>query len=142
MVKLIFLNFQTCRLEQVVQTYVILLFTILSVFCRNYWTVKPLGSQCDCSSFLDGPKFSIRSHVKLIYLLLQQIDEEFEKLPCPPSPLLFQSGNGEGILEHQLNGYEKFEEMIGYTFRDRSYLLQAFTHASYHYNTVTDCYQR
>ena len=41
-----------------------------------------------------------------------------------------------------LQGYDKFEEAIGYTFRDKSYLLQAFTHASYSANTLTDCYQR
>lgn len=27
-------------------------------------------------------------------------------------------------------------------FNDRAYLLQAFTHASYTYNRITDCYQR
>merc|ERR1739844_534532 len=45
-------------------------------------------------------------------------------------------------LEFLLNGYEKFEELIGYKFNDRSYLLQAFTHASYYPNRLTDCYQR
>ncbi|OTF77775.1 endoribonuclease Dicer-like protein [Euroglyphus maynei] len=35
-----------------------------------------------------------------------------------------------------------FEEIIGYRFRDRAYLVQAFTHNSYYENTVTDCYQR
>ncbi|KAK0420733.1 hypothetical protein QR680_014851 [Steinernema hermaphroditum] len=34
------------------------------------------------------------------------------------------------------------EETIGYTFRDKAYLLQAFTHASYSKNRVTGCYQR
>lgn len=45
-------------------------------------------------------------------------------------------------LEHLLEGFDALEEKINYKFRDRSYLLQAFTHASYHYNTITDCYQR
>jgi len=31
---------------------------------------------------------------------------------------------------------------IGYKFRDNSYLLQAFTHASYQANRLTDDYQR
>nr|XP_054928461.1 endoribonuclease Dcr-1-like isoform X3 [Dermacentor andersoni] len=45
-------------------------------------------------------------------------------------------------LDELLSGYDAFEARIGYRFRDRAYLLQAFTHASYHYNRLTDCYQR
>ncbi|XP_071079246.1 endoribonuclease Dicer-like isoform X2 [Haliotis cracherodii] len=74
----------------------------------------------------------------------QQVSEyEFEELQCPPSPL-FLAGHhhANNMLLHLLDGYNVFEEKIGYTFQDRSYLLQAFTHASYHYNSITDCYQR
>lgn len=35
-----------------------------------------------------------------------------------------------------------FEDEIGYKFNNKEYLLQAFTHASYYYNNITDCYQR
>uniref|UniRef100_A0A914Y452 Uncharacterized protein n=1 Tax=Panagrolaimus superbus TaxID=310955 RepID=A0A914Y452_9BILA len=38
--------------------------------------------------------------------------------------------------------FYNLEEKIGYTFRDRSFLIQAFTHASFTYNRVTGCYQR
>ena len=62
--------------------------------------------------------------------------------PLPLSPLLEDSREGRIQLEFLLNGYEKFEELIGYKFKDRSYLLQAFTHASYYPNRLTDCYQR
>ena len=62
--------------------------------------------------------------------------------PIPLSPLLDNSKEGRVQLGFLLNGYEKFEELIGYKFRDRSYLLQAFTHASYYPNRLTDCYQR
>ena len=70
-----------------------------------------------------------------------------EKIPphifrLPPSPLLDDSKEGKIQLNFLLNGYDKFEELIGYKFRDRSYLLQAFTHASYYPNRLTDCYQR
>lgn len=41
-----------------------------------------------------------------------------------------------------LDGYEELEKNIGYKFHDISYLLQAFTHASYQPNRLTDCYQR
>lgn len=41
-----------------------------------------------------------------------------------------------------LDGYAELEESMGYKFREPSYLLQAFTHASYQPNKLTDCYQR
>lgn len=69
-------------------------------------------------------------------------EHQLEELESPISPLLTHISNAKEVLEHLLDGYETFEKEIGYQFRDRSYLLQAFTHASYHYNTVTDCYQR
>jgi endoribonuclease Dicer len=35
-----------------------------------------------------------------------------------------------------------FEEMIGYKFNNKAFLVQAFTHSSYIQNTTTQCYQR
>lgn len=61
---------------------------------------------------------------------------------APKSPLLFYAPNPHETLEQLLDGYSEFETHIGYTFRDRSYLLQAMTHASYSPNRLTDCYQR
>lgn len=63
-------------------------------------------------------------------------------LSCPRSPLLHHLAGARTILVDLLDGYSVFEDSIGYHFRDRSYLLQAMTHASYSPNTVTDCYQR
>lgn len=37
--------------------------------------------------------------------------------------------------------FNKLENSIGYKFKDRAYLLQAFTHASYYRNRITGCYQ-
>lgn len=68
--------------------------------------------------------------------------EEPSCLPAPSSPLLRYADNADELLQFHLSGYDVFEQHIQYWFRDRSYLLQAFTHASYHYNEVTDCYQR
>ena len=34
------------------------------------------------------------------------------------------------------------EKTINYVFKDKSFLVQAFTHMSYHLNKVTGCYQR
>ncbi|KAK3931803.1 Endoribonuclease Dcr-1 [Frankliniella fusca] len=63
-------------------------------------------------------------------------------LQPPNSPLLRHVANPEGQLEVMLDGFEKFEQKIHYRFADRSYLLQALTHASYSPNQLTDCYQR
>lgn len=60
----------------------------------------------------------------------------------PKSPLLLYSPNATEQLQNLLDGFDKFEDSIGYKFRDRSYLLQAMTHASYSPNRLTDCYQR
>ncbi|XP_064484368.1 endoribonuclease Dicer-like [Ornithodoros turicata] len=59
-----------------------------------------------------------------------------------PLELPLVDPNGVSALEELLSGYDAFERRIAYNFRDRAYLLQAFTHASYHYNRLTDCYQR
>lgn len=45
--------------------------------------------------------------------------------------------NAERTLNHLISGFENFERKINYTFQNKAYLLQAFTHASYHYNTIT-----
>ncbi|XP_069696429.1 endoribonuclease Dcr-1 [Periplaneta americana] len=63
-------------------------------------------------------------------------------LKAPRSPLLRNVSNPEAELKKLLDGYEVFERRIGYKFRDRSYLLQSLTHASYSPNRLTDCYQR
>lgn len=60
----------------------------------------------------------------------------------PRSPLLHFGSNVQESLDKILDGYNQFEDIIGYTFKDRSYLLQAMTHASYSPNRLTDCYQR
>lgn len=74
----------------------------------------------------------------------KELDGEGEEghIPVLISPLLKHVEGAHALLEFYLDGYDAFERRIEYHFRDRSYLLQAFTHASYHYNTITDCYQR
>ncbi|CAK6975072.1 endoribonuclease Dicer [Scomber scombrus] len=62
-------------------------------------------------------------------------------LKIPPRCLLAHP-DAERTLNHLISGFENFEAKINYTFQNKAYLLQAFTHASYHYNTITDCYQR
>lgn len=69
-------------------------------------------------------------------------DGSYGEVELPRSPLLRHVPNPETELERLLDGYDEFERHIGYQFRDRSYLLQALTHASYSPNQLTDCYQR
>jgi endoribonuclease Dicer len=60
----------------------------------------------------------------------------------PKSPLLHSVPKAEETLERLLDGFDQFEKDLDYKFNDRSYLLQAMTHASYSPNRLTDCYQR
>lgn len=68
-------------------------------------------------------------------------DLEYGCLRIPPR-CMFDHPDAEKTLTHLIAGFENFEEKINYRFKNKAYLLQAFTHASYHYNTITDCYQR
>ena len=69
-------------------------------------------------------------------IIYQQLDPPKSPLAACPLP------DAQEQLTLLLSGYDQFEKKINYCFRDKSYLLQAFTHASYHRNRLTDCYQR
>lgn len=71
-----------------------------------------------------------------------QFQYMYDDWTIPRSPLLHFSPSVDESLNRLLDGYDKFEQAIGYQFRDRSYLLQAMTHASFSPNRLTDCYQR
>ncbi|ELV12129.1 Endoribonuclease Dicer [Tupaia chinensis] len=68
-------------------------------------------------------------------------DLEYGCLKIPPR-CMFDHPDADKTLTHLISGFENFEKKINYRFKNKAYLLQAFTHASYHYNTITDCYQR
>lgn len=57
-------------------------------------------------------------------------------LEIPPR-CMFDHPDAEKTLKHLISGFENFEKKINYSFKNKAYLLQAFTHASYHYNTIT-----
>ncbi|XP_066152978.1 endoribonuclease Dcr-1 isoform X1 [Euwallacea fornicatus] len=77
-----------------------------------------------------------------IRVLPKNEDGSYGEVDIPKSPLLRHIPNADHELDRLLDGYDEFERHIGYKFRDRSYLLQAMTHASYSPNRLTDCYQR
>lgn len=57
------------------------------------------------------------------------------------SPRMRTDINNEEVDEFLVN-YKTLEQSIGYTFKERAYLLQALTHPSYPTNRVTGCYQQ
>ncbi|XP_035894675.1 endoribonuclease Dcr-1 [Anopheles stephensi] len=77
---------------------------------------------------------------------------EYGHWVAPPSPMVRANITFGGIvsgatatareLARLLEGFDVFEQVLDYRFKDRSYLLQAMTHASYSPNRLTDCYQR
>lgn len=63
-------------------------------------------------------------------------DLEYGCLKIPPR-CMFDHPDADRTLSHLISGFENFERKINYSFKNKAYLLQAFTHASYHYNTIT-----
>lgn len=45
-------------------------------------------------------------------------------------------------VDEMITNYKVLEQSIGYTFKDRAYLLQALTHPSYPTNRLAGCYQQ
>lgn len=90
-----------------------------------------------------GPRGALLFMSWLGLKVLPVLDEDAYGYWTPPvSPLVDQTLHVHVMLDHMLAGFDSFEEKICYKFNDRSYLLQAFSHASYYLNRLTDCYQR
>jgi len=92
-----------------------------------------------------GPKAALRFMAWLgirIFpkLRLEDGTEMTGELPALPSPVDYS--NPSIVATISSYDFDHFEQLIGYRFHQRAYLIQAFTHASYSSNTITDCYQR
>lgn len=86
-----------------------------------------------------------RSDAEREFLFKRQIPPiiaKYTDIPIPETALIKDTDSDQRKIEELLWGFDKLEERIGYSFRDKSYLLQAFTHSSYIGDNVTDCYQR
>ncbi|GFT77874.1 endoribonuclease Dicer [Nephila pilipes] len=59
----------------------------------------------------------------------------------PPNPIVSEHP-ALARLHNLTNGFDRFERIIKYEFKNKAYLLQALTHPSYSDNILTDCYQR
>ncbi|CAG2169667.1 unnamed protein product [Oppiella nova] len=73
--------------------------------------------------------------------------EPFQWLPPPKSPVWnteLSDSEVQTFIYREYNGcnLDHFEDIIGYKFRDKAFLIQAFTHSSNYFNVYTDCYQR
>ena len=53
-----------------------------------------------------------------------------------------EAPQSQDMVARMVSGLENFEHSIKYTFNSKLYLVEALTHASYHLNRVTPCYQR
>ena len=106
----------------------------------------PDKSIADCVEALIGAYLTSCGTKGALWLMswmgLTVLPKDNGQLPQPPSPLLSRDEISLGQMEYLLQGFQGFEKTIGYKFKDRSYLLQALTHASYYPNRLTDCYQR
>lgn len=49
---------------------------------------------------------------------------------------------GDGNVNTHMPWADKIEQLMNYKFKNRHYLLQAFTHPSYSKNRLTACYER
>lgn len=58
------------------------------------------------------------------------------------SALINNSPEASQKLKTLLCGYDSFERILQYAFRDRSYLLQAVSHDTFKTNDLTDSYQK
>lgn len=74
--------------------------------------------------------------------------DDFETIKIEPPLLRFvDTPEDPHRSTHELNRmyqqfqFEGLEKIIGYSFADKAFLIQAFTHASYYKNRVTGCYQ-
>ncbi|CAD5118475.1 DgyrCDS7177 [Dimorphilus gyrociliatus] len=119
--------------------------TVITYYLQTQHSL-PDKSIADCVEALIGCYLNScgqKAAIRLMsWLGLKVIEERENSKFSPPSPLLAHVPRATNILDNLLDGFEEFERIIGYQFNDRAYLLQAFTHAGYHYNSVTDCYQR
>ena len=62
----------------------------------------------------------------------------------PQTALIVESDEKRRFVQEQYEGFrfKSLEKRINYTFMEKSFLIQAFSHMSYYKNRSTDCYQR
>lgn len=109
---------------------------VLPVIKKSDWesTLCPTGENCNSEQKNLSPNSVSACIVNSEPFLYK--DLEYGCLKIPPR-CMFDHPDAEKTLNHLISGFENFEKKINYSFKNKAYLLQAFTHASYHYNTIT-----
>lgn len=75
-------------------------------------------------------ELGLKSAMKFIFLLYDDFHGQF-KTYAPSSPV-----NDNAINIYKTYSLHQLEEKIGYSFRDKSVLICALTHSSYHHNDI------
>lgn len=94
---------------------------------RWRWLGDPPSPLICMEPYFDTESSQDQDHVKLYMISKDEI-----------------RSNAEAELRrlYYANNLDEFERKIQYTFRDKAFLVQAFTHNSFYENHVTDCHQR
>ncbi|CAD5218774.1 unnamed protein product [Bursaphelenchus okinawaensis] len=118
---------------------------------------NPMTQQCiNDKSIADAVEALIGAHLislgpKAALLFMEWLGlKVLVSPPTPESPLLryCDSEDDPNFSKRQVvelyknNQFEKIEKTINYTFANKAFLIQAFTHASYFKGRATGCYQR
>lgn len=101
-----------------------------------------LGAYCQSCGFEGG--------LRMLewFAVIPSTENLTELLKAPiPSPIIAGSVKGRDadvleVVDNLLPNWEHIEESIGYHFKNRAYLLQALTHATYTNNRITRSYER
>nr|XP_023020794.1 endoribonuclease Dicer-like [Leptinotarsa decemlineata] len=95
-----------------------------------------LGACFSCAGFRGGIKF-------MEWMGIIPLSENFENFlkQAPQDPVLKKDTSSEDI-DYHIPHWREIEEILGYNFRNRAYLLQALTHASYTPNRITRSYEK
>ncbi|KAG5887607.1 hypothetical protein JTB14_002616 [Gonioctena quinquepunctata] len=94
-----------------------------------------LGGYLGCSGFQGGIKF-------IEWMGIIPPSENIETLlrQPPPNPVLNE--NNIKNVDYYIPHWEEIERILNYNFKNRAFLLQALTHASYTPNRVTRSYEQ
>ncbi|XP_054159214.1 endoribonuclease Dicer-like [Oppia nitens] len=106
------------------------------------------GTKC-ALIFMEWLGLKISTKKDIDYLNIRKLDDskQFQWLPEPKNPIWNTSATEYDINKFIMNEYtdcylNNFEKIIDYTFNNKAFIIQAFTHSSNIRNQFTDCYQR
>ncbi|CAG9860697.1 unnamed protein product [Phyllotreta striolata] len=111
----------------------------------RYMSEKQVADAVEGLIGLHFKALSLKGAVRFIeWLGLIPESERLEELTArpPPPPALTSCALSSEQIRRHLPSYRDIERLIGYEFKDKGYLLQAMTHATYSPNRQTRSYER